>query len=75
MSEAGPRGTLYVVGTPIGNLHDLSPRAVEALAASDLVACEDTRRSRILLSRHHLKTRLVSYHTFNETRRPRSGIL
>jgi 16S rRNA (cytidine1402-2'-O)-methyltransferase len=68
-SERGPRGTLYVVGTPIGNLDDLSPRAVEAFAASDLIACEDTRRSRTLLSRHGLTTRLVSYHKFNEMRR------
>jgi len=68
-SERGARGTLYVVGTPIGNLDDLSPRAVEAFAASDLIACEDTRRSRTLLSRHGLTTRLVSYHKFNEMRR------
>ena len=68
-SERGARGTLYVVGTPIGNLDDLSPRAVDAFAASDLIACEDTRRSRTLLSRHGLTTRLVSYHKFNEMRR------
>jgi 16S rRNA (cytidine1402-2'-O)-methyltransferase len=68
-SGHGPRGTLYVVGTPIGNLEDLSPRAVDAFAASDLIACEDTRRSRALLSRHGLTTRLVSYHKFNEMRR------
>jgi len=64
-----PRGTLFVVGTPIGNLDDLSPRAVEALASSDLIACEDTRRTRVLLTRHGLSTRLVSYHAFNEGRR------
>jgi 16S rRNA (cytidine1402-2'-O)-methyltransferase len=68
-AERGPRGTLYVVATPIGNLDDLSPRAVEAFSASDLVACEDTRRSRILLSRHGLKTPLLSYHKFNEMHR------
>ena len=68
-AERRPRGTLYVVGTPIGNLNDLAPRAVEAFAASDLIACEDTRRSRTLLSRHGLTTRLVSYHRFNEMRR------
>jgi 16S rRNA (cytidine1402-2'-O)-methyltransferase len=45
----GPRGRLVVVGTPIGNLGDLSPRAVEALAAADVVACEDTRRTGRLL--------------------------
>jgi len=65
----GPQGTLYVVGTPIGNLDDLSPRAVETFASSDLIACEDTRRTRILLSRHGLVTRMVSYHAFNEGRR------
>ena len=69
MSERGPRGTLCVVATPIGNLDDLSPRAVQAFATSDLIACEDTRRSRPLLSRHGLTTRLVSYHKFNEARR------
>lgn len=59
-------GTLYVVGTPIGNLEDLSPRAVRALASSEVVACEDTRFGRILLHRHGLRTRLVSHHKFNE---------
>jgi 16S rRNA (cytidine1402-2'-O)-methyltransferase len=63
------RGTLYVVGSPIGNLDDLSPRAVEAFASSDLIACEDTRRTRVLLSRHGLSRRMVSYHKFNEGRR------
>lgn len=63
------RGTLYVVATPLGNLDDLSPRAVRALASSDLVACEDTRRSRGLLARHGLRPPLVSYHKFNERRR------
>jgi 16S rRNA (cytidine1402-2'-O)-methyltransferase len=68
---AAPEGTLYVVGTPIGNLDDLSPRAVEAFASSDLVACEDTRRTRILLTRYGLSTRMISYHAFNEKRRLR----
>jgi 16S rRNA (cytidine1402-2'-O)-methyltransferase len=65
----GPRGTLYVVGTPIGNLDDLTPRAVGTLASSDLIACEDTRRTRVLLLRHGLAKHLVSYHKFNESRR------
>ena len=64
-----PRGTLYVVGTPIGNLEDLSPRAVNAFAESDLVACEDTRRTRTILARHGLSRRMISYHKFNEARR------
>jgi 16S rRNA (cytidine1402-2'-O)-methyltransferase len=68
-ASGGPQGTLYVVGTPIGNLEDLSPRAVETFASSDVIACEDTRRTGVLLSRHGLKTRMVSYHKFNEGRR------
>jgi len=58
-----------VVGTPIGNLDDLSPRAVNAFAGSDLVACEDTRRTGTILARHGLSTRMISYHKFNEARR------
>ena len=64
-----PRGTLYVVGTPIGNLDDLTPRALSVFAESDLVACEDTRRTGVILSRHGLVKRTISYHRFNETRR------
>jgi len=66
--EAG-RGTLYVVGTPIGNLDDLSFRALEVLRGSALIACEDTRRTRAILARHGMKTRLLSYHKFNESGR------
>lgn len=62
-------GRLILVGTPIGNLGDLSPRAAAALAAADLVAAEDTRRSRALLDRVGVRTRLVSYHEHNEDRR------
>jgi 16S rRNA (cytidine1402-2'-O)-methyltransferase len=59
-------GKLVVVATPIGNLGDLAPRAREALAAADLVACEDTRRTGALL--HHLGVRkpLLSLHEHNE---------
>lgn len=64
-----PHGTLYVVGTPIGNLDDLTPRALSVFAGSDLVACEDTRRTRVILSRHGLSKRTISYHKFNEARR------
>jgi 16S rRNA (cytidine1402-2'-O)-methyltransferase len=64
-----PPGTLYVVGTPIGNLEDLSFRAVARLGGCAVIACEDTRRTRILLGRHGLKTRLVSCHMFNEPER------
>ena len=62
-------GTLYVVGTPIGNLGDLSPRAVATLEGSDLVACEDTRRTLTLLTSRGIKKPLVSYHKFNESKR------
>lgn len=58
-----------MVSTPIGNLGDLSPRAREALAGADLVACEDTRHTGLLLSRLGVKARLVSYHEHNERAR------
>jgi 16S rRNA (cytidine1402-2'-O)-methyltransferase len=62
-------GTLYVVATPIGNLDDISPRAVETLRAVSLIAAEDTRHSRRLLDRYGLSTRLVSYHQHNRSER------
>jgi 16S rRNA (cytidine1402-2'-O)-methyltransferase len=59
-------GILYVVATPIGNLADVSPRALEALRAADLVACEDTRTSRTLLTRHGIAARTLALHQHNE---------
>lgn len=59
-------GTLFVVATPIGNLADLSARAVETLRAADLIACEDTRTSRPLLARHGINARAVALHEHNE---------
>lgn len=60
-------GLLQVVGTPIGNLGDLSPRAGEALAAADVIACEDTRRTRKLLAAKGIPGRdLVALHAHNE---------
>ena len=56
------RGTLSVVATPIGNLGDVTLRALETLRAVPLIAAEDTRIARRLLARHEIKTRLVSYH-------------
>ncbi|MEK6720317.1 MAG: 16S rRNA (cytidine(1402)-2'-O)-methyltransferase [Chloroflexota bacterium] len=56
------RGRLYVVATPIGNLGDVTLRALEVLAAVPLIAAEDTRHSRRLLDRHGLTTRMVSFH-------------
>ena len=62
-------GTLYLVATPIGNLKDMSFRAIETLKAVDLIACEDTRHSRKLLTHHGISNKLVSYHEHNETKR------
>lgn len=59
-------GTLYVVATPIGNLADSSPRSVEVLRAAAIVACEDTRTSRILLGHHGIDARTVALHAHNE---------
>lgn len=61
-----PPGTLYVVATPLGNLEDLSPRAVRILGEVDLIACEDTRRSGILLKTHAISTPMMSYFEHNE---------
>lgn len=62
-------GVLYVVATPIGNPDDLSPRAVRTLAETDLIACEDTRRTGRLLAAHRIKTPTISYYEHNEARR------
>ena len=62
-------GTLYVVGTPIGNLGDLSPRAVEILRTVDFIAAEDTRVTLRLLNHFDIKNTLVSYHEHNAAQR------
>ena len=64
--SAESSGTLYVVGTPIGNLDDLSSRARSVLGAVDLIAAEDTRRTRGLLWSINLNTTLIAYHEHNE---------
>jgi 16S rRNA (cytidine1402-2'-O)-methyltransferase len=70
-SAARPAGRLVVCPTPIGNLEDVTLRVLSALRDADVVACEDTRRTRVLLDRYGVKARLVSYHEHNE--RTRSG--
>jgi 16S rRNA (cytidine1402-2'-O)-methyltransferase len=65
-------GKLVLCGTPIGNLDDLSPRAIKALESADIVACEDTRRTRKLLSHFGVRAReLVVYHEGNERQKAR----
>jgi 16S rRNA (cytidine1402-2'-O)-methyltransferase len=62
-------GTLYLVATPIGNLGDMSFRAVETLKQVDLIACEDTRHTQKLLNHYSIANKLVSYHEHNEASR------
>ena len=62
-------GTLYVVATPIGNLEDITARALRTLRAVDLIACEDTRRTRALLSHFDIHTPTVSYYEHNKLTR------
>lgn len=61
--------TLYIVGTPIGNLKDVTIRALEVLNNADIIACEDTRHSKIFLTHYEISKPLVSYHKFNENER------
>jgi 16S rRNA (cytidine1402-2'-O)-methyltransferase len=62
-------GTLYLVATPIGNLEDITHRAVRLLGEVDLIACEDTRHTRKLLSHYGISTKTISYHEHNERER------
>ena len=68
-AEVGLAPGLYVVSTPIGNLGDMTRRAVDVLRAVDLVACEDTRHSGLLLQHFQIRNRLTSYHEYNKVSR------
>ncbi|HLW51929.1 MAG TPA: 16S rRNA (cytidine(1402)-2'-O)-methyltransferase [Candidatus Angelobacter sp.] len=69
MSELNSRGTLYIVATPIGNLEDITHRAVRILRQADLIACEDTRQTRKLLDHYGISNPTTSYHEHNEAGR------
>jgi len=66
-SESAPTGILYVIATPLGNLQDISQRAIEVLKEVDLVAAEDTRRTRQLLSHFGISAQMTSYHGDSST--------
>lgn len=62
-------GTLYIVSTPIGNLEDITYRAVKVLGAVDLIAAEDTRKTKILLDHYGIRKPMLSYFSYNEKQR------
>jgi 16S rRNA (cytidine1402-2'-O)-methyltransferase len=66
---AAEPGKLFIVGTPIGNMEDITLRALRTLREADLIAAEDTRRTGLLLARHQIRKPLISYHEFNEAKR------
>ena len=73
ISQSRKKG-LYLVSTPIGNLGDLTIRALEILKNSDLILCEDTRVSIKLLNHYNIRTQLISFHKFNERKKTKNVI-
>jgi len=69
LPEEIEKGTLYVVATPIGNLDDISFRAVKILSGVDAIAAEDTRKTRVLLHHLNIQKELISYFSYNEEKR------
>src|SRR5215469_8376896 len=69
MPELKKKGVLYVIATPIGNLEDISYRAVRLLREAGVIACEDTRHTRKLLDHYGIAAETVSYHEHNERER------
>ena len=60
------KGTLFLISTPIGNMEDITFRAVRTLKEVDIIAAEDTRRTRKLLSHYDIHKKIISYHDYNK---------